>query len=403
MARFRYIVRTPEGKTSEGVIEAPSGDLAIAALQRRNFIITSLKAEHVVSPIITRLTAIFQHTKSRDIVILSRQLSTLFEAQVPIIDSLRVLISETQSTALKTALTGVLEDIEGGSSISAAFSKHPEIFSNFYVSMVRSGEESGKLEEVFAFLADSLERSYAMASKAKNAMIYPAFILGAFVVVLVLMMVVVVPKLSGILLETGQELPWYTQAVMGSSSFLRKFGIFILLALLAGAVAGWRYIQRSGGRFYMAKLQLILPIFGTLFKKFYMARIADNLQTLISGNVSIIRALEITADTVGSEVYRRILLSALNSVRSGSTIADALSAHPEVPALVTSMIRIGESTGKLDFILANLSKFYRRDVDAAIDNFLGLIEPILILLLGGGVALLVASILVPIYNISAGL
>lgn len=402
MAQFKYKVRGQDGSEQQGVIDAGTADLAIAALQRRNFLVVSvdpLVSESVLARWNTALS-LFRGVKQQDIVILSRQLSTLFEAKVPIVESFKVLISETENPKLKKHLTEVLDDIQGGLSLSGAMTRHPEVFSKFYVAMVKSGEESGKLEEIFLFLADYLERSYELTQKARNALIYPAFILSAFVIVMVLMLVFVIPRISTILTESNQAIPLYTQVVLSASNVLREFGVFILIALVALVIGLYRYAKVAGGEVYLSKVQLSLPIIGSLYKKMYLARISDNLHTLLSGGITVVRALTITSEVVGNAVYQEILINATEEVKSGSMISDALSKYSDIPPLMTQMIRIGEETGKLDYILKSISHFYERDVNSMVDNLVSLIEPILILALGGGVGLLVASVLIPIYNIA---
>lgn len=397
---YIYKARSPEGEEKSGSIDAASMEGALASLQGRNLIVISLEPAGETGPWYQRAIRIFEQVGAREVVILSRQLSTLFEAKVPVIDSLKVIAAEADNPNLRRHLDEVLEDIQGGTSISGAFAKHPQIFSNFYVSMVRSGEESGKLDEVFSYLADYLERSYDLATKAKNALIYPAFVLTAFVGVMIVMLTVVVPRLSSIILETGQAVPVYTKVVIAFSEFVRRFGWLFLILAAGGGVALWRYTLTEIGKAAFAQFQISIPVIGELYKKLYLARFADNLQTLLAGGVSIVRALEITADVVDNAVYKAIIREATESVKSGAPISDALSRYGEVPLLVSQSIKIGEETGKLDFILSTLAKFYRREVDNAVDNLVGLIEPVMIVLLGLGVGVLVAAILIPIYNIS---
>ncbi|MEK7560160.1 MAG: type II secretion system F family protein, partial [Patescibacteria group bacterium] len=310
------------------------------------------------------------------------------------------IVSETGNKALRRHISDVLNDIQGGVSFSQALAHHPQVFSQFYVSMVKSGEESGKLEEIFKFLADYLERSFELQRKAKNALIYPAFILSALIIVMILMLVFVIPKLSSILEETGQEIPFYTQLVIGTSNFIRDFGFFLLILFAVLGVFIFRYSRTESGRVYFARFLLSIPIIGGLYKKMFLSRIADNLSTLLSGGITATRSIDIASEVVGNEIYRRILVDSLASVRGGSMISDSLLKYEDIPSLFSQMIRIGEETGKLDFILKSLAGFYRRDVDNMVDNLVSLIEPILILVLGLGVGLLVASVLIPIYNLS---
>lgn len=396
--QFKYTARTQDGKQSQGTVDAPSLDLAVNSLQRKNLIITFIEPAGEKKSILG--ISLFESVKMQDVVVLSRQLSTLFESKVPIVNSFKVIIGETENKFLQRHLSEVLDDIQGGMALWQALSKHPKVFSKFYVSMVKSGEESGKLEEIFKFLADYLERTFELQRKARNALIYPVFVLSAFVAVMALMLVFVIPKLSTILTETGQAIPFYTQVVISMSQFIRSFGLVLLVFLAILAALLYRYARTGSGKIYFARLLIAIPIIGALYKKIYLSRIADNLSTLLSGGITAVRALEISSEVVGNEIYRRILLDALESVKGGSMISDSLAKYSDIPSIFYQMIRIGEETGRLDFILNNLAGFYRRDVNNLVDNLVSLIEPILILLLGLGVGGLVASVLIPIYNIS---
>ena len=399
---YKYEATTAEGEEKRGVIDAANRDIAIAALQRRNLIIISVE-EAKESGFFSKPLAIFNRVKPRDVVILSRQLSTLFEAKVPVLTSLKLLAGETENPALREKMGELLDDIQGGSSISEAMSKQPDVFSKFFVNMVRSGEESGKLDEVFSYLASYLERNYELASKARSALIYPIFVLVAFFGVLVLMLTVVIPKLSAILKETGQELPIYTKAIIAVSDLLINYGIFVLIALIVGAISVWYYLRTGQGKAGFARFQLSIPYVGVLYRKLFIGRMLDNFETLLSSGVSVIRTLELTADVIDSEIFRQILTESIEAVKGGSSISESLSRYEDIPGLVVQMIRVGEETGKLAFVLKTLSRFYKKEVDTAIETLMSLIEPALIIVLGLGVGLLVAGILGPIYNIGAGI
>jgi len=397
---FNYKATTKDGSPQLGSIDAPSLDLAISALQRRDLIIVSVTPEGR-SGLFSNLT-FFQRVQSREIVILSRQIATLFEAKVSVLSTFRLLASESSNPLLRESLTHVTDDIKSGIPISGAMAKHPAIFSEFYVNMVKSGEESGKLSETFSYLADYLDRSYALASKAKNALIYPAFVVLSFVVVMVLMLTFVIPKLSQILEETGQELPIYTKVVVGLSDLVVNYGLLLLFLVLVVVVVLVKYLPTQAGRMSFSKFQLGIPYIGTLYRKLYLSRIADNLDTLITSGVSMVRAIEITAEVVGNEVYKKILMDATNLIKSGSSVSGVLAKHEEIPGIMIQMIKVGEESGKLGFVLNTLAKFYQREVDNEVDTLVGLIEPAMIVMLGLAVGVLLTSVLVPIYNVASG-
>jgi len=398
---YKYEATTPEGEIKTGTVEAANRDIAITALQRRNLIIIRIE-ETEKGGLMQRITFL-NRIKPRDIVILSRQLSTLFEAKVPALTSLQLLAAETENPALREKLTELLDDIQGGASISEAMNRHPAVFSKFFVSMVRSGEESGKLDEVFSYLAAYLERNFELASKAKSALVYPIFVVVAFIGVMILMMTVVIPKLSIILKETGQELPIYTKIIIGASDFLRNYGIFALIALIIGVIALWFYLRTPRGKAALSRFQISLPYIGNLYKKLYLSRMMDNFETLLSAGISAVRTLELTSDVIDNEVYKQIILESTEAVKGGSSISGAFSRYEDMPGLVVQMIKVGEETGKLSFVLKTLAHFYKREVDTAIETLMSLIEPALIIVLGLGVGLLVAGVLGPIYNLSSGI
>ena len=396
MATFEYKAKTKGGETRTGSIETSSREAALDVLQQNELIVLSLQE--------IRQSAGFNFSfgggvKQKDIVIFSRQLATLFEARIPIVSSLKTLLSEITKEKFRSAVAEITDDVSGGMALSQALNKHQNIFSPFYVNLIRSGEESGKLQEIFAYLADYLERAYYLASKARNAMIYPAFVLFTFVGVFTVMLVVVFPKLIAIFQETGQPIPFYTQGIIFLSLFLRQWGLVLLGAIVAGAIFAWRWSFTPDGKLFMHRLQINLPILGGIYRKLYMARLTDNLKTLLASGIPILRALSISGDVIGNEVYRLALIQAADAVRDGSTISSAFEKIPEIPPLVTQMVRVGEASGKLDSILSSVAKFYQKDVDSAFENLVALIEPALIVFLGVGVGLLVASVLVPLYNL----
>ncbi len=397
---FSYKAVTATGEQKEGIIEAQNKDLAIAALQRRGFIVTSIKGEE--DKTVWEMN-IFESVPLKDVVLMSRQISTLFEAQVSALKAFTLLSTNVENPLLKRTLIQVVDDLQAGSSISGALSKSPKVFSEFYVNMVRAGEESGKLNQTFAFLADYLDREYELTSKTKNALIYPAFVVAVFIIVMILMFTVVIPQLSAVIRDSGAEVPIYTKIVMGLSDFLVNYGIFlvILVIVFGGYVAYLLSTER--GKDYLDRVKIGLPIFGNLFTKMYLSRIADNLDTMISAGIPIIRAIEITSTVVGSRVYQDIMKDAEESVKSGSSLSDALNKHVEVPQIMVQMIKVGEETGALSTILKTVAHFYKREVDDAVDSLVGLIEPVMIVGLGLGVGILLASVLMPIYNIASSI
>ncbi|MHB8710126.1 MAG: type II secretion system F family protein [Minisyncoccota bacterium] len=399
---FKYHAIDQDGHERDGTIEAPSQEVAVSALQRRNLIISVIDSAEKKSLLELNIP-IFNRVSNKDVVILSRQIATLFEAQVSALRVFRLLAAEVDNKQLATVLSTVGDDLQGGVPISKALSRHPKVFSVFYVNMVRAGEESGKLSETFNYLADYLDRSYDLISKAENALIYPLFVIGVFFAVMALMLTLVIPKISAVLLDSGQAIPIYTSIIIGFSNFLVHYGIFVLIALIAAGFYLWQLRKTEHGKLVLDSLKIGVPYIGDLYRKLYLSRIADNFATMLLSGVSVVEAIEITASVVDNAAFKVVLEEVGKDVKGGSSISDALGRHPDIPGIMVAMTRVGEETGELGKILMTLAKFYNREVTNAVDTLVGLIEPIMIVALGLGVGVLLAAVLLPIYNLAGAI
>ena len=400
---FNYTAIDSANIQREGTVEAATIDAAISAVQKRGYTIVSIDEANErkgLQALFNFEFSLFNSISNKEIVILSRQISTLFQAHVSPLRIFRLLSAEVANPQLQIIMNKIVEDLQGGSSISRALSFHPQVFSSFYVNLVRSGEESGSLEKTFMYLADYLDRSYEIVTKSRNALVYPAFVISIFVAVMGLMLTFVIPKIADILTDSGQELPIYTKIVIGISDFLVNYIGFILVAIAAGSVALWRFKQTEVGQRTFDEFIISIPYIGDLQRKLLLTRICDNLATMLGSGVSMVQALEVTADVVDNMVYKEIIEIALVEVKGGRSFADSISEYPEIPSVLTQMVKVGEETGSLSEILNTLANFYRREVNNAVDTLIGLIEPIMIVLLGLGVGVLLASVLMPIYNLT---
>jgi len=399
---FNYEAVDATGAIKNGSIDAVNTDIAIASLQRRGLTITGIHEAGAATSFLSMNLSIFDRVSAKDVVILSRQLSTLFGAQVSALRVFRLLGSETENQVLSKKLTEIADDLQSGNSISAALAKHPKVFDDFYISMVKAGEESGKLDQTFQYLADYIDRTYELSSKVKGALIYPAFIVVTFFTVMILMFTMVIPKITTILVENGGDIPSYTRVVMGISNFLVDYG-FILLAVVI--VVGFfliRFVRTPGGRLAFDRLKISIPYISNLYKKLYMSRMSDNLSTMLTSGIPMVRALELTSTVINNHVYEGIISNSVESVKGGKTLSDSLSGNPaEIPGIMVQMIKVGEETGESGAILKTMAKFYAREVETAVESLVSLIEPLMIVLLGGGVATLLASVLIPIYSIAS--
>lgn len=400
---FQYKAVDATGGQREGTVDAANIDVAINSLQRRGYVVSSIDPLVKGSSFLNFEITLFNRVSHKEIVIFSRQIATLFEAQVSALRVFRLLAAETDNDLLRSILTDVADDIQGGSTISKALSRHPDTFSSFYINMVRAGEETGKLDTVFGHLADHLDRTYEIVTRVRNALIYPVFVIVVFVVVMMLMLTLVIPRITSIILESGQEIPVYTKIVIGISEFFTNYiGLVAAFVAIVGFLM-WRFSRTDIGARAFDEFKLSIPYIGSLYKRLFLARISDNLSTMLSSGISMVQALEITADVVDSKVYKEVLDNTISEVEGGKSLSDALGEYEAIPGVLTQMIKVGEETGNLGSILETLSKFYRREVNTAVDTLINLIEPAMIVLLGLGVGVLLAAILMPIYNISAGI
>jgi len=395
--KFNYQARTQEGQIQTGVVEASSREAALTLLQKYGLYVTLLEVSKV--PFYAKRIEISQRISRKDVVVFSRQLAIMFKSNVPVVEALQTLSNQTKNQNFKEKILKISEKVEGGTSLSVSLSSYPKIFSPFYTNMVKSGEVSGKLSEVLGYLADHLEREYNFYSKAMGAMIYPVFVFFVFLTILTLMVVFVVPQLSQVLEATGKEVPRITKMAMGLSGFLKRWWWVFILFFLGLGIFVFKFSRTKEGKKIVDKLSLKLPLLGEFFKKIYLSRLAENLSTLISSGLPIVRALEITGEIIGNDVYKTIILKTQEGVKRGEPMSSVLLRYQEFfPPLFIQMTVVGERTGQLGAALMNIVNFYQSDVERTLDSFVSLLEPILIIGLGVIVAGLVMAFLLPIYR-----
>lgn len=400
---FTYKAIDQSGTPREGTVEAQNTESAIETVQGRGYTVIAVEGLNDKKSALDIEITWFQRVSNKEVVILSRQIATLFEAQVSALRVFRLLGAEAENKMLQKILNEVSDELQGGSSISRALANHPDVFSSFYVSMVKSGEESGTLEKTFMYLADYLDRMYQVVSKAKNALIYPAFVIAIFLAVMILMLTMVIPRIASILTDSGQELPIYTKIVIGLSDFLTNYIGLIAIFLAIGTVVLIQFKKTAVGRRAIDEFKLSIPFIGDLYQKLFLTRVCDNISTMLTSGISMVQALEVTSDVVDNDVYKEIIDNTLIDVKGGRSFADAISEYPEIPGILSQMAKVGEETGKLGEILSTLSTFYQREVNNTVDTLIGLIEPAMIVLLGLGVGVLLASVLMPIYNLTGSI
>ncbi|MBI4127432.1 MAG: type II secretion system F family protein [Parcubacteria group bacterium] len=401
MPTFHYTAVDRAGTQLKGTIDALDLRLARNALRDQRLIVLELKGEEGFLARLGIRMHFVQHVSFRELVLLSRQLATMIDARLPVVQAFQVL-AEQNHGFLARALTDIAEQIAGGNQMSVALARHPTIFSRYYISMVRAGEASGQLEVVLIKLADQLERDYELRGRVRGALTYPAVLLIVIGLAGFLMTTFVIPRLLAALEDLNVELPLATKILLVISTFSRRFW-FIEIAIVAGLVIVLRRFLRTetGRRFFDTNI-LRVPVLGKLFRNIFMARFSKTLETLLTAGVAILEALAITGDVVGNKIYQGIIDGAIRKVRDGKKLAEAFSGQREFPSLVVQMINIGERTGRLSDVLDKMNTFYTREIDATTKTLSTLIEPILMIIIGLGVGFMVIAVLMPIFNASSG-
>ncbi len=397
--KFQYKARSKDGQIKSGIVVAADQTRAEQLLSENGLIIIGLSVEE--EDFFSRINPFGKTVSNKDIVLFSRQLATLVSARVPILQALRILEEQISNKYLITIVRDLIKSVENGEALSLAMNKHDKVFGSVYVSLVKSGEVSGSLDKSLSYLADQQEKDYELRAKVKSAMTYPGFVLGALGVVGVLMFKFVLPKLTSVLEEQGGALPPVSRGLIAFTHFFDKFWWIVILLFACAIVAVKFYLSTEKGRYNWDGLKIKLPIIGDIFKKIYLARFARNLSTLVIGGIPIIKSLQIVADIINNVVYRDIVLDSVTKISAGKSISEGLSGHPEFPNIVTQMVKVGEQTAQLDEIMNKLALFYEKEVDTKVATLATLLEPIIMIILGIGVGLLVAGVLMPIYNLAS--
>ncbi|MEZ7820851.1 MAG: type II secretion system F family protein [Patescibacteria group bacterium] len=337
--------------------------------------------------------------KTKDLTVFFRQLAIMFSANVQISDIFQILLNQ-EDNKLKPIIKDLLDKVENGHKLSDALSFHPKIFNKYYISILKSGEATGNLDESLNFLADELEDNYDTLSKIKSALTYPIFILITMVGVIGIIITYVIPKMTEVLQETGGELPMITRVLISISSFLVNNIILIIVIIALLVFVCIKYYNTDNGKRFFHSLLLKIPVFGKIFQKIYIARISKNLYVLTRSSVSLIESLSITSDIVGNKIYEDIIDDVSEKIKNGERISLSFAEHKEIPIMFIGMISIGEKTGKLDYVLEKISSFYLRELKNITNSITSLIEPIIMVFLGIVVALIVAAVLLPMYSLS---
>ena len=391
MPTFSYTARTAQGERRAATLEAANREDAVAELRRLRLAVVTLQE-------VTRRPRTGT-VSLRDIVVFTRQFSTMIDAGLPLVQALGILAKQSENPVLQGVIRQVVFDVESGRTVADALAKHPRAFSELYVSMVAAGEAGGILDTILLRLATFLEKSDALVRKVKSALIYPCVILGIAVAAVAILLVVVIPTFQEMFASVGLVLPLPTRLVIALSAALQAYW-WAFLGILAGLIVAVRRTYGTpGGRRAIDRLLLATPIVGDLIRKTAVSRFTRTLGTLVSAGVSILDGLEITAKTAGNRVVADAILASRSSIAGGDTIAAPLARSQVFPPMVISMISVGEQTGGLDEMLRKIADFYDTEVDTAVSGLLSIVEPVLIVALGLIVGGMVVAMYLPIFDI----
>lgn len=394
-----HILDKSTNQEQTGIVEADSELQASETLTSRGYVIISLEEISTRKIGMSSIKNLISHVGVKDVVVFSRQFSVMISASVPVVEALKVIAAQSEKGKLKQIIGEISDEVNNGETLSGALAKRPKLFSNFYISVVKSGEQSGKLDEALNYIADEMEKDYDMNSKIKGAMIYPTFVVVMMVAIGFLMMIFVVPKLTSIITEAGGELPTPTKILIAVSDFLTNYWWIVIGGVIA-LIAGFRmYLKSKTGRRQFDYIILHIPIFGPLLRMIYLVRFTRSMNTLIIGGVNISSSLKVAGEVVNNTYYQDLITQTIVEVQGGNSICTVFVKSKEIPTMVSQMMMVGEKTGKLDVVLERITTFYNREITTLLSGLMSLIEPALMVAMGLGVGVMVAAILLPMYNV----
>jgi len=401
MPVFKWEAKTRQGDVKKGELEAPNTEAVHSALRRQGLNPTKVKAKPKEIKInIPGLAG--KRIKDKDIVVFTRQFATMIDAGLPLVQCLEILAGQSDNKMLGTTLSTIQSDVEGGAAYAEALEKHPKVFDELYVNMVAAGEVGGILDTILNRLAAYMEKAIALKKKVKTAMVYPLTILAVAVLVIAILMIFVIPKFADMFVGMGGELPAITQIVIGISHFAAswKMGAVVVGFIFFGFIMK-RYYGTENGKRRIDRILLRLPVFGMLIRKVSVAKFTRTLGTMLSSGVPLLDALEICAKTSGNKVVEDSVFYTKQSISEGKTIAEPLEESGVFPPMVVQMISVGEATGALDAMLSKIADFYDDEVDNAVEALTSLMEPMMMVFLGGAIGFVVIAMYLPIFKMAS--
>jgi type IV pilus assembly protein PilC len=401
MPVYLWVAETKKGRKLKGEIDAANEKIAVSQLKKRNFTIKKLKPKP--KDLFENIAFLQPKVKNKDMVVFTRQFSTMIDAGLPLVQGLSILAEQSENPTFKGILKDITKDVEGGSTLAEAMKRHPKVFDSLFVNLVAAGEVGGILDTILRRLADYIEKAEKLKSQIKGAMTYPIVVVAIAIIVIAVILVFVIPVFEEMFESFGSALPAPTQFVVDLSRFMKGNIHWVILGIGALIFAFKKYRGSESGRKLTDTLALKLPVFGDLLKKVAVARFTRTLGTMISSGVPILDSLEIVARTSGNVVLEEIIYEVRGSIAEGQTISEPLSENDIFPGMVVQMISVGEATGALDSMLEKIADFYDDEVDAAVDALTSMLEPLLMLFLGGSIGGLVIAMYLPIFQMASAM
>ena len=401
MPIYVWAGKTKKGRSLKGEVEAADERIARIQLKKRSIEVKKLKQKP--KDLFANISFMQPKVTNKDLVIFTRQFSTMIDAGLPLVQGLNILGEQTENKTFRNMLKQITKDVEGGSTLADALGKHSKVFDNLFVNLVAAGEVGGILDTILQRLAAYIEKAEKLKSQIKGAMTYPLVVVGIAVIVIAVIMIFVIPVFQDMFSSFGKALPVPTQVVVAMSDFIKGNIHYMIGGLIVFVWAFRRYRRTRSGKRNIDSILLKLPIFGELIKKVAVARFTRTLGTMVSSGVPILDALEITAKTAGNVIVEEVIFDARSSIAEGQTIAEPLSETDIFPGMVTQMISVGESTGALDAMLEKIADFYDDEVDATVSAMTSMLEPLLMLFLGGSIGGLVVAMYLPIFQMAAAM
>ena len=397
MATFVYKVRDRAGKIFTGNMEGENRNAVVSRLREMNYYITSI-IEKKQGILLFKKITLFQRVKLRDLTILYRQFATMVNAGLTLVSSLDILIEQVENKALSKVIKVVKSDVEAGSTLADAFTKHPLVFSELNISMIRAGEIGGVLDVILNKIADLMEKEFALRQKIKSAMAYPTFILSAAVIMAIFMLAFILPQFVGVFAQYGGKLPALTNLLVVFTKMFNKYWYLFFATFAVIVFVFLTYIKTPNGKMNFDKLKLSAPIIGELNRKTAVARFTRILGTLIKSGVPILEALNVSSNAIGNLVISLAVTNAKTKIKEGQSISGPLAASGVFPPMVTQMIMVGEESGELEGMLTNVAKFYDEEVDRSVERLTSIIEPLMMAFIGVTVGIMIIAMYLPIFN-----